>query len=105
MLRSNLHNSVGDTIDRHPSRYETIEMNRVANVLQNFHTNYGTASRMNMKSSQTNPNLIEFSPPSVNTNAFLANPYPNLSPNSTTNFDPLAPVNQTTNTSSNLIDF
>lgn len=104
ILRSNLNKSIGDLTDRHPSLFESIPTNRVANVLQNLQANYGTTTRTHLKSSQTNPNLIEFSPPSASTNGFLTNPYPNMSQDPTVNFDPLAPINQK-KPSSNLIDF
>ncbi|CAF1302810.1 unnamed protein product [Adineta steineri] len=114
---------ISNTVDRHPSIYETIPTNRVTAVLKNIQTNYGTTNRFTLRptysmqqpqSNNNNNNLVRFSPAST----APASLFPKICstiPDDSSSFDPLAPSKEailysnipstTSPNGSNLIDF
>ncbi|CAF4142608.1 unnamed protein product, partial [Adineta steineri] len=114
---------ISNTVDRHPSIYETIPTNRVTAVLNNIQTNYGTTNRFTLRptysmqqpqSNNNNNNLTRFSPAST----APASLFPKICstiPDDSLSFDPLAPSKETilysnipsttSPSGSNLIDF
>ncbi len=108
-------------VDRHPSLYESIPINRVSSVLQNIHTNYGTTSRFTLRPTystqqQQRNNLISFSPASTAPAALFPKICSTIPDDPTSSFDPLAPSKEkllysnipsssSERNESNLIDF
>ena len=89
--------SPSNIAERHPSLYETIPANRVTAILQNIHSNYGTTTRMPLRTHQSAPgqiplnNLIHFSPPSPV--GLIPRKCSTVPEDASSNFDPLAPSN------------
>lgn len=115
--------SPSNIAERHPSLYETIPTNRVTAILQNIQSNYGTTTRMPLRTHQFTPgqipsnNLIHFSPPSPpNLVGLTPRKCSTVPEDASLNFDPLAPSNNkpifsdlpsrpSESNGSNLIDF